>query len=150
MATENEKLIKGTYETDNTVCGIRKIYKNQNRWSIVVPLLIRQRSIYTSGKNIYVGIDRANDTIFIGQTKEDVIPFVENEYDIQKRTIGSIDNRITIPKDEIENGILDGVVESAIEWHKEYNIMRIRPALPEDIYEARYASRKRREERLNK
>jgi len=50
MTAETDRLIKGTYETDKTICGVRKIYRNNSRWSVVVPLLIRQRSEYQNEK----------------------------------------------------------------------------------------------------
>jgi hypothetical protein len=146
MTAETDRLIKGTYETDKTICGVRKIYRNNSRWSVVVPLLIRQRSEYQNEKTVYTAINKDTDTMFVGLSMEDLQSFISPGTRVRKRTIGKVDSRITIPTEEIHEGFFEDVVESAIEWHKEYNIMRVRPALPEDIYESRYASRRRRDE----
>lgn len=141
--TDTDKLIKNTYETNNTICGVRKIYKDKNRWSIVIPLLIRHRSKYNGGLKIYIGAERDIDVMFIGETKEKLEEFVGRNTPIRPRNIGKVDSRITIPHDDINNNFLEGIEYVAVEWHKEYNIIRIRQALPEDVNEAKYASRLR-------
>ncbi len=141
--TEGNSLIKNTYETDETICGVRKIYKDENRWSIVIPLLIRHCSKYSSGLEVYVGAEKDINVMFIAEDRETLKEFVGKDTPIRPRNIGKVDNRITIPYDDINSKFLQDVEYVAVEWHKEYNIIRIRQALPEDMNEARYASRQR-------
>lgn len=141
------KSIKNTYETESTICGVRKIYKDSNRWSVVIPLLIRHKSIYNKGVDVYIAADKSVDTIFASDEACKLKGFVEENTPTQKRRIGSSDSRIIIPNDNSKDNIFEDIDTVAVEWNKKYDILRIRPALAEDMYEIRYASRERRRNR---
>lgn len=144
---DSEKLIKNTYETESTICGIRKVYKDSNRWSVVIPLLIRHKSIYNKGIELYMACDKSVSTIFAADSPYKLKDFVEENTRTRRRKIGKTDSRITVPDNNIEPDIFGDINNVAVEWHKEYDILRFRPALIEDMHEIKYASRKRKRNR---